>query len=82
MGTSKVGATSKAKKFKVFKICPGSFYEKLTKPFRDTQRVPFMLDKTRKPRFPQLEKFLKQNLIFFFRKMSDSAENPSSPLCS
>ena len=32
-----------------------SIYEKLRKQFRDTQRVPFMLDKTRKPLFPQLE---------------------------
>ena len=39
----------------VFKICPGRDYEKLKKQFRDTQRVPFMLDKTRKPLFPQLE---------------------------
>ena len=35
---------------------PGHFYEKLRKQFRDTQRMPFMLDQTRKPLFPQMEK--------------------------
>ena len=30
------------------------FYQKLRNQFRDTQKVPFMLDKTRKPLFPQL----------------------------
>ena len=42
------------KKRKLFGICPGRFYEKLRKQFRDAQRVPFMLDETRKPVFPQL----------------------------
>ena len=46
---------SRLKKRKVFKICPARFYEKLRKQFRDTQRVPFMLDETRKPIFTQLE---------------------------
>ena len=36
---------------------PGQFYEKLRKQFRDTQRVPFMLDKTRKPLFPETKNF-------------------------
>ena len=40
------------KQRKVFKICPERIYEKPKKQFRDTQRVPFMLDKTRKPLFP------------------------------
>ena len=42
------------KKRKVFKICAGRVYEKLGKPFRDTQKVPSMLDKNRKPLFHQL----------------------------
>ena len=51
-GTSEVGAIPKAQKGNVFKICTGRFYEKLRKQFRDTQRVPFMLDKTWKPFLP------------------------------
>ena len=50
--------------------------DKLRKQFRDSQRVPFMLDKTRKPLFAQLgtktHSFLK-NWVFF-RKMSHAAE--------
>ena len=42
------------RKRKVFKIYPEGIHEKLRKQFRDPQRVPFMLDKTRKPLFPQL----------------------------
>ena len=38
----------KLKNRTVFKIYPGHLYEKLGKQFRDTQIVPFMLDKTRK----------------------------------
>ena len=41
------------KRRKIFKICLGPTYEKLRKQFRDTRRVPFMLNKTRKPLFPQ-----------------------------
>ena len=51
---------------------PRRFYEKLRKQFRDTQRVPFMLDKTRKPLFAET---IFEKTIFFFRKMSHSAEN-------
>ena len=40
------------KKRKVFKICPARIYEKYRKQFRHTQRVPFTLDKIRKPLFP------------------------------
>ena len=58
---------------------PGHFYEKLRKQYRDTQSVPFMLDETRKPLLPETKKLKKR---FFFRKMSHSAENPRSPLCS
>ena len=53
------------KKRNVFETCPGSIYEKQ---FRDAQRVPFMLDNTRKPLFPQLgtkKTFLKKTLDFF-----------------
>ena len=50
------------KKRKFFKTFPALIYEKLTKQFRDTQRVPFMLDKTRKPLFPIWE----QKKTFFF----------------
>ena len=46
-GTSKVGVYLRLKKRKVFKICPGCIHE-------TPQRVPFMLDKTRQPLFPQL----------------------------
>ena len=42
------------KKRKVFKTCPVYTYKKLRKQFRDTQRVPFMLDKTRKALFLKL----------------------------
>ena len=35
------------KKRKVLKTFPAFIYEKLRKQFQDTQRVPFMLDKTR-----------------------------------
>ena len=45
------------------------------KQFRDTQRVPFMYDKTRKPLFPQLETFFSKNVFFLFSKMSHIAEN-------
>ena len=57
---------------------PERFYEKLRKQFRDTKRVPFMLDKTRKQLFPLLEtkNFFEKNQIFCFRKMSHSAKNP------
>ena len=48
------------KKSKIFKTCRGRIYEKLRKQFRDTQG-PFMLDKTRKPLFPQVGK------IFFLK---------------
>ena len=41
--TSKVGAISTAQKAQCFQ-----------KQFQDTQRVPFLLDKTRKPLFPEL----------------------------
>ena len=34
---------------------PRTFYEKRRKHFRNTERVPFMLDKTRKPLFHELE---------------------------
>ena len=47
--TSKVGAISKAPKAQRFRNMPG------TKQFRDAQRVPFILDMTRKPLFPQLQ---------------------------
>ena len=53
---------------KVFKTCPGRIYEMFRKQFRDTQMVPFMLDKTRKPLFPQLgtkKNIKKINLDFF-----------------
>ena len=40
-------------------------FEKLTKLFRDTQRVPFKLDKTQKPLFSQLGTKTKR---FFFEK--------------
>ena len=55
------------KKRKVFKICQGRIHEKLKNQFRDTQRMPCMLDYTRKPLFPQLEQktFLNQNSDFF-----------------
>ena len=64
--TSKVGAISKAQK--VFKTCPGRIFEKLRKQFRNTQRVPFMLEQNRKPLFPQLGKniFLKKTSDFVF----------------
>ena len=52
--TSKVGAISKAQKENVSKICPGRIYEKLRKQFRDTQRVPLILDKTPKLLIPRL----------------------------
>ena len=42
-GMSNVGAIPTAQKAQVFKICPGSFYEKLTKNFQNPQRVPFVL---------------------------------------
>ena len=66
----------KLKKRKVLKTCPGRIYEKLRKKFRDTQRVPFMLDKNRKALFPQLgtKKHFKKLQIFLFQKMSHSAE--------
>ena len=64
------------KKRKDFETCPGPIFEKLRKQFGDTQKVPFMLDKNRKPLFPQLKQkgtFILTS-IFFFRKMSHSAE--------
>ena len=76
-GTSKVGAISKDLKAQSFyKIGPGRIYEKLRNQFRGTQRVRFMLDKARKPLFPpgNRKTFLKKFRIFFFRKMSYSAE--------
>ena len=41
---------------------------KTSEKFRDTQSVPFMLDKTRKPPFPQLgtKKIFKKKLRIFF----------------
>ena len=39
---------------------------KTSETFRDTQRVPFMLDKTRKPLFPQLN--TKKIDFFWFGK--------------
>ena len=48
---------------------PRNFYEKLKKQFRNTQRVPFMLDKARKHLFPNWKKT-------FSRKLLHSAENP------
>ena len=56
------------KKRKVFKICPGRIYEKLRKQFRDTQRVPFMLDKTRRLLFSPTgnkKKHFKKTTDFF-----------------
>ena len=44
------------------------------------QRVLFMLDKTRETTLPGNKFFLTQQ-VFFFRKMSHSAEKPRSPLC-
>ena len=61
----------------VFKICPGRFYEKLRKQFRDTQRVHFVLDKTPNHFSPTGNKscfFFWKKSHFFFRKMSHSAE--------
>ena len=69
--TSKVGAISKAQKANVSKICPGRIYEKLRKQFRDTQRVPLILDKTPKLLIPRLRT---KKHFFFVRKMSHSAE--------
>ena len=50
--TSKVGAIYKAQK--VFNIYSRRIYEKHRKQIRDTQKVPFKLDKTRRPLFPQV----------------------------
>ena len=58
----------KTQRSKVFTTCPGRIYEKLRKQFRNTQRVPFMLDKTQKPLFPNWEQkktFFKENFVFF-----------------
>ena len=61
--TSKVDAISQAQKTcPVFKTCPGRIYEKLIKQFPDTQKVPFMLDKTRKPLFPNVGFFLSEKV--------------------
>ena len=52
---------------------PGRFYEKLKKEFREAQRNPFMLDKTREQLFPnwkQKKHFFKKYSISIFRKMS------------
>ena len=55
---------------------PGRFCEKLRKQFQDTQKVPFVLDKTRKPLFPNWKPktFFEKKKDFF--QMSHSAENP------
>ena len=73
---SKVGAVSEAQKAQSFQQMPGrfNFYVKLRKRFRDTQRGPYITDKTRKP--PFLQKKTKKNVFFFCRKMSHSAEQP------
>ena len=47
---------------KVFETCPGRINEKLRKQFRDTQRLPFMLDMTRKPNWEQI--FVSKNFVF------------------
>ena len=50
-------------------------FMKSSETFRDTQRVPFRLDKNRKPLFTQLGTknfFFEKNFRFFFRKMSHS----------
>ena len=53
---------------------PKTFHEKLRKEFRVTQRVPFMIDKYRKPLFPQLETkktiFDEKFRIFFLKRDS------------
>ena len=59
---------------------PGRFYEKLKKQFREAQRNPFMLDKTREQLFPnwkQKKHFFKKNTPFlFFGKCHMSYNNP------
>ena len=84
-GTSKGSAVSNAQKAQAFKKVQESIFKKLRKQFRDTQRVPFMLDNTRKPLFPQLEKkfFLGKKFKFFsFRKSRIVPTTLRSPLCS
>ena len=74
----KSGLYLRLKKRKVFKICPGRIYEKLRKQFRDTQRVPSILGKTRSPLFPQLENWKQKKfkiLIFSFGKCSIVPKN-------
>ena len=62
-------------KRKVFKICPGRNYKKLKKQSRDTQTVPFKLDKTRKTRFLQVGTKKKRfSFYFFLSEKSHSAE--------
>ena len=48
---------------KGFKICQGRFYEKLRKQFLDTQRVLFMLDKTRTAFFPNCRKTVQSSML-------------------
>ena len=60
---------------KVFKTCPGRISEKLRKQFRDTQSVPFILDKSRKPLFLRTKNDIQKQSDFFSRKMSHSAKN-------
>ena len=65
------------KKRKVLKICPGRIYEKLRKQFRDTQRVPFMLDKTLfhfSPTGNKKKTFFFENRIFSFGHCRMGAE--------
>ena len=60
MGTSQVGAISEAQKQKLFTKCSGRFYEKLTKKFRNTQRMPSVLGK----RFRSLDLESETNALF------------------
>ena len=65
---------SRTNQGKCSKYAQDGFIKKLRKQFRDTQGVPFMLDKSRKPHFPQLET-KKKKIRFFFQKMSHSAND-------
>ena len=62
------------KKRKVFETCPERIYEELRKQFRDTQRVPFMLDKTRKPLVLQLG--TKKNIFEEIRRFALGLPRP------
>ena len=67
----KLGLYLRLKKRKMFEICVEVFMKKIRKQFRDTERMPFMLDNARQSLFPNCKQNkIEKKIGVFLKKMS------------